>query len=213
MKNNISPSPEWIQACHQLLRHDIRAALKMRSEHVEQLILAHTHSQHDYLARIAGMSIATFTTLLLPEQLLMAVTAAATALFLVSLLPGTILIPRIVRSGLLDGIWVLVMSTLGAKAGASFLAVGMSIYYLLHIYKDMLEIRKIRRIHMEDSTELSLGDLERMHNLAKPYPLLVDVLEAWNRQEAPLTGFEYFLLVQTLASVEPGSVGPSRLAA
>lgn len=204
--------PEMRQASHHLLHHDIREGREKRNEYVEQLIRAYTDSQYDHLAQIAGMSVASFTALLLPEHPLRAFAAIATALYLVALFSRTILIPRKVRLGLLGGVWVLIMSALGAIAGAAFVAVSTSIWYLVLIYKDAIEVRRIKRIQKEDSSQLTLGELEHMHTLAKPEPMLMDVLEAWNRQQIALTRFEYLLFVQTIAAAQREQDTPCRLA-
>lgn len=203
--------PEMRQAIYNLLNHDIREGRKRRTEYIEQLTQCYADSQYDHLAQIAGMSVASFTALVLPEQALKACAAAVTALYLVALISKTILIPRTVRLGLLGGVWVLVMGALGAIGGAAFVAVSMSIWYLMLIYKDALEVRRIKRLHQEDITQLTFGELEHMHNLAKPDPRLMDVLDAWNRQEIPLTRFEYYLFVQSLNSAQSGHESSTRL--
>ncbi|MEC4339883.1 hypothetical protein VPH13_14245 [Stenotrophomonas pavanii] len=206
-----NPSPEMRQATHYLLNHDIREGRKMRAEYIEQLTHSYAASQYDHLAQIAGISAASFTALLLPENALKACAAAVTALYLVALLSKTILIPRAVRLGLFAAVWVLVMGALGAIEGVAFVAVSMSIWHLLLTCKDALEVRRIKRLYEDDNTQLTFGELEQIHNLAKPDPRLMDVLDAWNRQEIPLTRFEYYLFVQTLNSAQSGHESSTRL--
>ncbi len=206
-----NPSPEMRQATHHLLNHDIREGRRKRSEYVEQLIQSYTATQYEHLAQIAGMSVASFFALLLPEQPLQACAAVATALYLVALISRTFFVPRIIRLGLLGGVFVLIMGALGAIHGAALVAVSMSIWYLMLIIKDAHAVRRIKRRTKEDNAQLSFGELDHMHNLAEPYPQLIDVLDAWNRQEIPLTRFEYHLFVQSLNSAQSGHELSTRL--
>lgn len=207
-----TPNPEMRQATYRLMNHDIREGRKKRTEYIEQLIQSYTASQYEHLAQIAGMSVASFSALLLPEHSLKACAAVATALYLVALISRSFFVPRIVRLGLLGGVLVLIMGALGAIHGAALIAVSMSIWYLMLIFKDALAVRRIKRRTKEDNAQLSIGELEHMHDLAKPDPQLIDVLDAWNRQEIPLTRFEYSLFVETLNSAQRAHEDSTRLA-